>query len=69
MAVRRKPLSARVISTLRAKAKTRKEKKVILEEHKTNNVFRFVLQGTFDPNIKWNTPKKLPKESFGQYSS
>jgi hypothetical protein len=44
-----------------AKAKSRKEKKAILEEYKTNNVFRFVLQGTFDPNIIWNTPKKLPK--------
>lgn len=44
-----------------AKAKTRKEKKALLEEHKTNNVFRFVLQGAFDPNIKWNTPKRIPK--------
>ena len=44
-----------------AKAKSRKEKKAILEEHKTNNVFRFVLQGTFDPSIQWNTPKKMPK--------
>jgi len=44
-----------------AKAKTRKEKKAFLEEHKTNNVFRFVLQGVFDPNIKWNTPTKMPK--------
>ena len=44
-----------------AKAKTRKEKKALLEEHKNNNVIRFVLQGTFDPNIKWNTPKKMPK--------
>jgi len=37
-----------------AKAKTRKEKKTILEEQKNNNVFKFVLQGTFDPSIKWN---------------
>jgi hypothetical protein len=43
------------------KAKTRKEKKAILEQYKDNNVFRFVLQGTFDPNIKWNVPKKFPK--------
>ena len=43
------------------KAKTRKEKKAILEEYKDNNVFRFVLQGTFDPNIHWNVPKKFPK--------
>jgi hypothetical protein len=44
-----------------AKAGTRKEKKAILEEYKDNNIFRFVLQGTFDPNIKWNVPKKFPK--------
>ena len=44
-----------------AKAGSRKEKKGILEEYKDNNVFRFVLQGTFDPNIKWNVPKKFPK--------
>ncbi len=44
-----------------AKAKTRKEKKTILEEYKDNNVFRFVLQGSFDPNIHWNVPKKFPK--------
>ena len=43
------------------KAKTRKEKKAILEEQKNNNVFKFVLQGTFDPSIKWNVPKKMPK--------
>ncbi len=43
------------------KAGSRKEKKSILEEHKDNNVFRFVLQGNFDPNIKWNIPKKFPK--------
>jgi hypothetical protein len=40
-----------------AKAKSRKEKKAILEEHKNNNVFKFVLQGTFDPSIRWNVPK------------
>ena len=44
-----------------AKAGTRKEKKAILEEYKDNNIFKFVLQGTFDPNIKWNVPKKFPK--------
>ena len=44
-----------------AKAGTIKEKKAILEEYKDNNIFRFVLQGTFDPNIKWNVPKKFPK--------
>ena len=46
-----------------AKAKTRKQKKAILEEYKDNNVFKFVLQGTFDPSIKWNVPKKFPKYS------
>tara|TARA_B110000467_G_scaffold151400_1_gene159740 strand:+ start:95 stop:532 length:438 start_codon:yes stop_codon:yes gene_type:complete len=43
-----------------AKAKTRKEKKTLLEKYKTNNIFRFVLQGTFDPSIVWNIPKKMP---------
>ena len=43
------------------KAKTRQDKKDILEENKSNNVFRFVLQGTFDPSVEWNTPKKIPK--------
>ena len=44
-----------------AKAKTRKEKKTLLEQYKTNNIFKFVLQGTFDPSIVWNVPKALPK--------
>jgi hypothetical protein len=43
-----------------AKAKTRKEKKVLLEKYKTNNIFRFVLQGAFDPSVVWNVPKKIP---------
>ena len=43
-----------------AKAKTRKEKKTLLEQYKTNNIFKFVLQGTFDPSIEWNVPKKMP---------
>ena len=46
-----------------AKAGTRKEKKGILEEYKDNNILKFVLQGTFDPNIHWNIPKKFPKYS------
>ncbi|MBT6699117.1 MAG: hypothetical protein HOB15_01780 [Flavobacteriales bacterium] len=44
-----------------AKAKSRKQKKTILEEYKDNNVLKFVLQGTFDPSIEWNVPKKFPK--------
>ena len=43
-----------------AKARTRREKKILLEKYKTNNILRFVLQGTFDPTIEWNVPKKLP---------
>ena len=43
-----------------AKAKSRKEKKTLLEQYKTNNIFKFVLQGTFDPSIVWNVPKKMP---------
>ena len=44
-----------------AKAKSRKEKKTLLEQYKTNNIFKFVLQGAFDPSIVWNVPKALPK--------
>jgi hypothetical protein len=44
-----------------ARAKSRKEKKALLEQYKTNPVFRFVLQGTFDPTVIWNVPKTLPK--------
>ena len=43
-----------------AKAKPRKEKKALLEKYRTNNILRFVLQGTFDPSIVWNVPKKMP---------
>ena len=43
-----------------SKAKTRKDKKALLEQYKTNNILRFVLQGTFDPSIEWNVPKKIP---------
>ena len=43
-----------------AKVKTRKEKKALLEKYRTNNILRFVLQGTFDPSIVWNVPKKMP---------
>ena len=43
-----------------AKAKTKKEKKALLEKYKTNSILRFVLQGTFDPAIEWNVPKKMP---------
>ncbi len=35
------------------KAKTRKEKKEILLANKSNNTFKFILQGTFDPAIQW----------------
>jgi hypothetical protein len=44
-----------------SKAKTRAEKKKLLEQYKTNNVLRFVLQGTFDPSVEWNVPKVIPK--------
>ena len=42
------------------KARTRKEKKALLEKYRTNNILRFVLQGTFDPSIVWNVAKKMP---------
>ena len=43
-----------------AKAKSRKEKKALLEQYKNNKVLRFVLQGAFDPSVAWNIPKKIP---------
>ena len=42
------------------KAKNRKLTKEILESCKDNKTIKFLLQGTFDPSIKW-TIKKLPK--------
>jgi hypothetical protein len=33
--------------------KTRKAKLAFLKKHKDNAIFKAVLQGTFDPNIKW----------------
>jgi len=41
-------------------AKNRKQKKEILESVADNRIFKFILQGTFDPSIEW-TVKKLPK--------
>ena len=41
-------------------AKNRKLKKEILVAASKNNIFKFVLQGTFDPSIEW-TITKLPK--------
>ena len=41
-------------------AKSRKLKKDILISCKDNNIFKFVLQGTFDPSIEW-TIQKVPK--------
>ena len=43
------------------KAKTRQAKKDILIEQQDNHIFKYVLQGTYDPNVIWNTPKKFPK--------
>ena len=36
-----------------AKAKTRKDKKEVLEKHKDNGVLRHLLRGTFDPKVQW----------------
>ena len=33
--------------------KSRKTKLAFLKEHSDNDMFKAVLQGTFDPNIKW----------------
>ena len=35
------------------KAKTRKDKKEVLEKHKDNGVLRHLLRGTFDPKVQW----------------
>jgi hypothetical protein len=35
------------------KAKTRKDKKTVLEKHKDNEVLRHLLRGTFDPKVQW----------------
>ena len=40
--------------------KSRKAKMAFLKEHKDNAMFKAVLQGTFDPNIKWNIGKEFP---------
>ena len=36
------------------KLKSRKEKLGFLWDHKENDIFKAVLQGAFDPNIKWH---------------
>ena len=36
------------------KLKSRREKLGFLTEHKNNDIFKAVLQGTFDPNIQWH---------------
>jgi hypothetical protein len=42
--------------------KTRKQKIAFLEKHKDNSNLKFLLQGSFDPNIKWRfDAKKIPK--------
>jgi len=38
------------------KLKSRKEKLGFLWDHKNNGAFTGVLQGAFDPNIKWKLP-------------
>tara|TARA_B100000929_G_scaffold196936_1_gene156196 strand:- start:143 stop:619 length:477 start_codon:yes stop_codon:yes gene_type:complete len=35
------------------KAKTRKDKKEVLEKHKDNEVLGHLLRGTFDPRVQW----------------
>ena len=42
------------------KLKSRKAKLVFLKEQKDNAMFKAVLQGTFDPNIKWHFGKEFP---------
>lgn len=40
--------------------KSRKAKMAFLKEHSDNDMFKAVLQGTFDPNIKWHIGKEFP---------
>jgi len=35
------------------KAKTKKDKKTVLEKHKSIEVLRHLLRGTFDPKVQW----------------
>ena len=35
------------------KAKTRKDKKAVLEKHKDTTVLQHLLRGTFDPKVQW----------------
>ena len=42
------------------KLKSRKAKLEFLKEHKEHPMFQAVLQGTFDPNIKWHFGKDFP---------
>ena len=42
------------------KLKSRKEKLAFLKGQFNNVMFKAVLQGTFDPNIKWHIPKEFP---------
>ena len=42
------------------KLKSRKAKLEFLKEHKDHPMFQAVLQGTFDPNIKWHFGKDFP---------
>ena len=47
------------------KLKSRKEKLGFLWDHKTNGIFRGVLQGAFDPDIKWkiDIPSYTPDDA------
>ena len=42
------------------KLKSRKAKLEFLKKHKDNVMLRSVLQGTFDPSIKWHFGKEVP---------
>ena len=42
------------------KLKSRKAKLEFLKEHKDHPMFQAVLQGAFDPNIKWHFGKDFP---------
>ena len=43
------------------KAKSRKDKKLLLAKYKTNNILKYFLVGAFDPNIEWDYGGIIPE--------
>ena len=43
------------------KAKSRKDKKLLLAKYKTNNILKYFLVGAFDPTIEWDYGGIIPE--------